>query len=62
MKAFTVEYADEAGEYHLLYETDCNVKRLIDLPLDKTVTAVRVRLWKDWGDRDTLHLFSFDID
>ena len=69
LKAFRVEYLDDAGNWVTAYETDSNYMRLIREELNVETTAVRLIPLATWGSAELYHtygsvqthIFSFEV-
>ncbi len=69
LKEFRVEYLDDAGNWVVGYETDCNYQRLIREDLNVETTAVRLIPVHTWAsaelyhtyDSVQAHIFSFEV-
>ena len=61
MKSYRVEVLSK-GQWEIVAEDTENIRRLAVIPLGRSVRGIRVTLLGDWGDREQLHLFSFDVD
>lgn len=59
IRDFTVELLDGADVVDVLDYTD-NVKRLVQIPIGRTLTGVRCIYRRDWGDNEILHTYSED--
>jgi hypothetical protein len=58
LKAFRVEYLDDAGNWVTAYETDSNYMRLIREDLKVETTAVRLVPLATWGSAELYHTYG----
>ena len=58
LKAFRVEYLDDAGNWVTGYETDSNYMRLIRATLNVDTTAVRLIPLATWGSAELYHTYG----
>ncbi len=58
LKEFRVEYLDDAGNWVVGYETDCNYQRLIREDLNVETTAVRLVPVHTWASAELYHTYG----
>ncbi len=60
VRALRVEVQDEQGEWSLAARLDDNHQRLVRLPIERTVTAIRVIPEAVWGKRTRVRIFGLE--
>jgi hypothetical protein len=60
VKGFRIEGQDENGTWHTLYTETNNYQRLVRVPLDAQVTAIRLVPEATWGAVEC-RIFAFDV-
>lgn len=60
VKDFNIEVMNNQGEYRMLTEIRNNYQRLVRIPLNVAVSAVRFKPLSTWGS-GKIHLFSWDV-
>jgi len=61
VKEFTVEAVLEDGSSEVIMNETKNLKRFIDIPVNRRITSLRLTPKASWGGQ-TAHIFSFDFN
>ena len=60
-KAFRIEYTDENGEKHVLFEDGCNILRCRNIPVRRKVKSLSLTVIENYGKTDKTAVYSFDF-
>lgn len=60
-RRFSVEITDACGKTETLFADECNIRRCINLPVRREVSAIALIPAENWGGSKTTNVFSFDF-
>ena len=60
-RSFMIEGVDEDGELLDLWSEDCNIRRLVIIPVNRRLKEIRIIPLSDYGGNEKVNIFSVEI-
>lgn len=61
-KSFSISIKGEDGSEEVIFDTDKNILRCVNIPINKRASSVSLTVNSNWGKTESTRVFSFDFE